>query len=314
MAMQSRLPGVQALGNTFLAEQLKSDRLKEKLGSEPPPVQQITIGDEVVSRQWNPTTKTYDEIGRGARFQPKSAPASVETYKAVHPEDTTLAGFDAWQRSNKAAGAAQISTYGSPVAGVDAAGNPVFIQPDNRGGEPRVIRDVKPVPKSNLTSAKEITTAKTKILAGENLKRQIAIAREKFKAAKDSYMATGMVGGNNPLSKPGQMFDAAIDDLRGTVTAITRVPGVGSMSDWEGRIDQAKLPNRRQYDDVTEQKLDAMDALADGLISGYSEMLGPQAQGPANPTAPAANEAPALTADEQAELDQLRTRFKGRAP
>jgi len=273
LAGQSRLPGIQAMLPTFMAEQLKSARLKEKLGMEPPTVIQVTEGNQTVSKQWDPTTRTLAEIGRGDRFQPETAPASVKTYKAVHPEDTTLAGFDAWQRSNKAAGAAQISTYGSPVAAVDSAGNPVFIQPDNRGGEPRVLKDVKPAPKTNLMP-KEVQTAKTKIMDAQNLKRQIAIAREKFNAAKQSSFTTGPVAGYNPISKTGQMFDAAIDDLRGTVTAITRVPGVGSMSDWEGKLDQAKLPNRRQYDDVTEQKLDAMDALADGMISGYGDMLG----------------------------------------
>lgn len=191
--------------------------------------------------------------------------------------------------AEKQAGATQVSTYGSPVAAVDrATGESVLIQPDNRGGDPRVLRDVAPAPKAQLTTAKDVNTAKGKIMAAENLKRQIAIARQKFALASKDTATTGIVGGYNPLSESGQSFDASIDALRGSVTALTRVPGIGSMSDWEGRIDQAKLPKRSQYDKVTAQKLDELDALADGVISGYSDMLGPQqAQQPAQPTQPA---------------------------
>lgn len=196
------------------------------------------------------------------------------------PEDVL-----AQQERLKRAGATQVSTYGSPVAAVDrATGEPVLIQPDNRGGDPRVLRDVAPAPKAQLTTAKDVNTAKGKIMAAENLKRQIAIARQKFALASKDTATTGIVGGYNPLSESGQSFDASIDALRGSVTALTRVPGIGSMSDWEGRIDQAKLPKRSQYDNVTKQKLDELEALADGVISGYTDMLGPQQ--PAQPTDP----------------------------
>lgn len=200
------------------------------------------------------------------------------------PEDVL-----AQQERLKRAGATQVSTYGSPVAAIDrATGEPVLIQPDNRGGDPRVLRDVAPAPKAQLTTAKDVNTAKGKIMAAENLKRQIAIARQKFALASKDTATTGIVGGYNPLSESGQSFDASIDALRGSVTALTRVPGIGAMSDWEGRIDQAKLPKRSQYDNVTKQKLDELEALADGVISGYTDMLGPQQpQQPAQPTQPA---------------------------
>lgn len=271
MAMQSRLPGVQALGSTFLAEQLKSDRLREKLGAEPPKVQEVTEGSQTVSRQWDPVTRTFTEIGRGDRFRP-------ERSKLLTPDEL------AQQKELRAAGAAQISTYGSPVQGVDrVTGEPVFIQPDNRGGEPRVLKDVKPAPKTNLTP-KEVQTAKSKIMAANNLLRQIAIVEKKFTEAQKDKTATGFIIGKNPVSEKGRAFDAAVNAMRSSVTAATRVPGVGSMSDFETKLDQSKMPSRDEYNSVTLQQIQEMKDLANGMLSGYSDML-PDA----TPTGPPGN-------------------------
>lgn len=173
--------------------------------------------------------------------------------------------------------------YGTPMEAVDSSGNRVFIQPDKAGGEPRVLPNFTPPTKQTLTG-KDAQTAQGKIMAAENLLRQIAIAREKFKAASESFGSTGVVGGRNPLDRPGQAFDASIDALRSSVSALTRVPGVGAMSDYETRLDQSKIPNRAQYDDVTIQKLDELEALAKGIQMGYGDMLGTNEAANAGPT------------------------------
>ena len=45
-------------------------------------------------------------------------------------------------------------TVGAPVAGVDDKGNPVFFQPDKKGGEPKIVPGVKPPPKAKTGLAK----------------------------------------------------------------------------------------------------------------------------------------------------------------
>jgi len=262
-----------------------------------PRSREVMMGSEKVTQEYNPETGEWGEVARGAAFAPKSGPASVETYRAVHPEDASLQGFDAWQRANKQAGAISVNTFGSPVAGVDDKGNPVFFQPTKDGGPPAIVPGVAPPPK-NLLSAKDANTVKAKIASAEMLKQQIADARAQFEVAKKTKMATGIVGGMNPLSEEGKKFDAAINSLRSTVTALTRTPGVGSMSDYETRLDQGKIPRRDQYDSVTEQQLKQLEDLANGIISGYSDMAAPSG---------AANSG--LSADEQSELEQLRARF-----
>lgn len=42
-------------------------------------------------------------------------------------------------------------SYGQPVAGVDATGNPVFFQPDKGGGAPAIVPGVKPAPQNRDT-------------------------------------------------------------------------------------------------------------------------------------------------------------------
>lgn len=42
-------------------------------------------------------------------------------------------------------------SYGQPVAGVDAAGNPVFFQPAKGGGAPAIVPNVKPAPQNRDT-------------------------------------------------------------------------------------------------------------------------------------------------------------------
>lgn len=178
--------------------------------------------------------------------------------------------------------------YGSMVESIDENGNRVFIQPDKSGGPPKVVEGYTPPAKQTLTG-KDAQTAQGKIMAAENLLRQIAIAREKFKTASESFGSTGVLGGRNPLDRPGQAFDASIDALRSSVSALTRVPGVGAMSDYETRLDQSKIPNRAQYDDVTLQKLDELEALAKGIQSGYGDMLGAnEAAGVPTPRKPGA--------------------------
>ncbi|CAB4188153.1 hypothetical protein UFOVP1165_46 [uncultured Caudovirales phage] len=69
MAMQSPLPGVQALGNTFLAEQLKRDGLAQKVGMEPPPTRTVRRGNQDVTEQFNRATGAYEVVGSGDAFR-----------------------------------------------------------------------------------------------------------------------------------------------------------------------------------------------------------------------------------------------------
>jgi hypothetical protein len=109
------------------------------------------------------------------------------------------------------------------------------------------------------------------------LKQQLADIREAWTPIKNSYSA-GYLQGWVPSPK-GKAFDKAVAAARGTIRQLTRVPGEGSMSDWEGKIDQAKLPDRGEYENVTEQSMDQLEKLIKAYEDSTNEMLGPGAGG-----------------------------------
>ena len=96
--------------------------------------------------QWSPDLLPYARALAGVKPQNPAGPTSdqLEYNQAV---DQGYKGtiFD-YQRDLKQAGAASTVTYGSPVAAVDSNGNPILIQPSNRGGAPSVIPNAKPAP------------------------------------------------------------------------------------------------------------------------------------------------------------------------
>lgn len=140
----------------------------------------------------------------------------------------------------------------------------------------------QPYDKTAPLSPKDTGVVKQKLIQISTARRQLATAKEKWKALQNSLSA-GPGGGFLP-TPAGKAFDAAIDGMRGSITALTRVPGVGAMSDYETRLDQAKFPERGNYEEVTAQKLDQLDALINGLDTGYRDLLG----GTSDTAAPAA--------------------------
>jgi hypothetical protein len=125
---------------------------------------------------------------------------------------------------------------------------------------------------SATLSQKDATTAKIKLNALKVARQQLENVRQKFGAIKGTMQA-GKGQGWVPSEK-GEGFDKAVDSMKGSLTAITRTPGVGSMSDYESKIDQAKFPNRGDYESVTADQIEQLDMLLSTIEAGYSELLG----------------------------------------
>jgi hypothetical protein len=164
------------------------------------------------------------------------------------------------------------------VAGDD--GRPVYVSREDAIGRTPYER-----PAGGL-SARDATTARNKLTTIRLARQQIAEAREKFQSIKGTFSA-GPAGQFLP-TQAGQAFDAKVDTMRGTITGLKRVPGVGAMSDDETRLDQSMLPMRGRYESTTEQQLADLDTMLNYMEQGYGGMLddaGMQTmptQGPAN--------------------------------
>lgn len=130
---------------------------------------------------------------------------------------------------------------------------------------------------------KDAATARQKLLMIESARKQLEQAKGKFSNIQGGLTA-GPLQGYLP-TQGGQEFDAAIDQSRNLISGIFRVPGVGAMSDYETRLQQAAFPSRTDYESVTSQKLQTLDDQLAALERGYRDMLGEQApQGMGGPT------------------------------
>lgn len=136
-------------------------------------------------------------------------------------------------------------------------------------GGPKDMQAAQPL------SPKDTNTARVKLTQVKIARNQLNRALETWGKIKDSLSAGP---GQATPTPEGKAFDAAINTMRGSVTALTRVPGVGAMSDYETRLDQSKFPSRWSYETVSEQQLQDLSDLLNTIEQGYGEMLGTPAK------------------------------------
>jgi hypothetical protein len=98
-----------------------------------------------ITEQFDPTTKTWTVLGTSSLDAPKEE--KQETTETIKNYNEAKKGgysgsFVDFLNLNKKEGFN--INLGSPVAGVDAQGKPVFFQPSKTGGPPTIIQGVKP--------------------------------------------------------------------------------------------------------------------------------------------------------------------------
>lgn len=193
--------------------------------------------------------------------KPKEAKAheDVEQFQPLTPEEIAAAGLPAGTSAQKSLKTGKVD---------------VLSRRDNTG----------------VLSQKDATTAKMKLNTVQLARQQLQKIRESFAGIKGSLSAGGFGQGHMP-TESGQSFDAAVDQMRSTLTALTRVPGVGAMSDYESKLDQAKFPSRTDYEATTEQKIAGIEDMLALIENGYTGLLsgGAQQSDPAQQQKPAPN-------------------------
>lgn len=138
-----------------------------------------------------------------------------------------------------------VVNYGSPVAGVDEEGNPVFFQPSKGGGEPAIVPGVRPSPKGmNESQAKAAGFAD-----------RIAEANPILDTAPQSVGASilsEVPGGNFALDPNQQMFFQA---ERNFINAVLRRESGAVISDAEfANARKQYIPQPFDKGPVLEQK------------------------------------------------------------
>lgn len=126
---------------------------------------------------------------------------------------------------------------------------------------------------TGVLSQKDATTAKMKLTTVKLARKQLADIRNAFTKGTEGINAFGPGQGMLP-TQAGKKFDAAVDRMRSTLTALTRVPGVGAMSDYETKLDQAKFPSRNAYESVTSEQIQGIEDMLALIENGYTGLLG----------------------------------------
>lgn len=127
-------------------------------------------------------------------------------------------------------------------------------------------------PPAKPPSNKDAQAAQAKLTTIKAAKDQLAKVKENFSKLKGSLSA-GM-GGQLMPTEDGKMFDASVDTMRGLIQGIMKVPGLGSMSDFESKLDQAKIPSRGNYENVTQQQIDDLEQIITTMEQGYTGAIG----------------------------------------
>lgn len=219
---------------------------------EAPKSRTVRMGGEEVTQEFNPQTMKWEEIGRGAAFNP-NAGVSV--------------------------------TYGAPVAGIDASGNPVFFQPTKGGGAPSIVPGVRPEPKPEKAPTEMQAKAGTFFSQMRSASNDLGtLAREGFDPTKLSTQAqTGLAGGmTNPLASPSAQRARQAQEQ--WAESFLRVKtGAAATADEVSRNIRTFFPQVGDSPAVITQKARARQQAEQDVLS----MASPSAQQAAQPTAPA---------------------------
>lgn len=218
------------------------------------------------------------EIQKAQR--PEQEPEAIRTLRALQG-DPALAALDRSRREGSGSEPAKPQLIEVPMP--DGSMQKRWVIPGQEGGQ-----DVGSPTFSRQTqiSPKDLVTARNKLNVIKLARQQLNHIKQKFEGVPDkSGNKSGGIKGTGSAGKlqgwvptpAGEGFDKAVDLMRGTLTSLTKVPGIGAMSDYETRLDQAKFPSRGDFEEVTADNIQQLDAMLNAIEVGYSDLI---SQGP----------------------------------
>jgi hypothetical protein len=177
------------------------------------------FGDDLIKQQimpkqrkiaFTPNGMAYDE--NDPQIQPGQVygkepemPSAVKEYQFAVSQGYK-GSFNDFVLEQKRAGASNTSvSYGAPVSGIDASGNPVFFQPDKGGGVPAIVPGVtpKPGPEERPTEGESkaafyVRNMRAASAALDDLEKK-GFNPTSIQTQLDTNLASGIT---NPLSSP----------------------------------------------------------------------------------------------------------------
>lgn len=191
-----------------------------------------------VSGQRDPLTNEFSQLGGATQAKP---PASISEYRLYSDQQQAMGkepvSFLEFQKEIAAAGSTGRAEGAASVV-------PVGDRIDSAKQAPRIK-----AARSNLSGAREVSDRIAKRAVG-----------------KGGPLQGEALG----LTEDGQLFTQYIDNLMTHIQALTRIPGVGAQSDWEGRLNKAVLPDLSQRPSARQVALDELELLVSDLEEAAS--------------------------------------------
>jgi hypothetical protein len=176
----------------------------------------------------------------------------------------------------------RVQASGRPIPVVDSKSPTGFSYqtPEGAVGQPA------PAPRSPSNtrySQREMQAARDKLRLIGLAKQQLQNVKNRWRGEENpetgqraggikGTASAGFLQGWVP-TEGGDRFDAAVSQLTPALAAITRVPGVGAMSDYETRLQEAARPQRGRFEATTDDQISGVELLLDQLEAGYGGIL-----------------------------------------
>lgn len=222
-----------------MERQAKLDYLRAEQAYKPPTTRTYKKDGQEITQEFNSADQTWKDLGSSPAFAPKEPPADIAGYNfAKSPEGGGFKGtFEEWKRV--AQQGAQETFGNTPIWGTDEAGNPVLMQPSNRGGLKQIQLPPGVTPQRGQTSKVDLGTQwaildangavigyQPKDIAGTNREQAIGTAQGEQAASAPGLVAKGE---EMLATLKDVMDDPRLPDSVGWKSYLQAVPGSPQM-------------------------------------------------------------------------------------
>ncbi len=159
------------------------------------------------------------------------------------------------------------------ATGTDTNVTPLSSLPAEAGAR-QTLANAQAAGAAEVIPAEARSAARDKIPRARAAFRRLGRVADAVENLADNMILQGgpFQSGALSVTKEGQELDNAVAQLMPEITALTRVPGVGSQSDLEQRLANLALPASSNYPDVNRKAIAELETFLSDLEAAYSNV------------------------------------------
>lgn len=159
------------------------------------------------------------------------------------------------------------------ATGAQTSTTPVSTLPAEAGAQ-QTLANARAAGAAEVIPAEARSAARDKLPRARAAFRRLGRVADAVEGLADNMLLQGGPFQASALSvtKEGQELDNAVAQLMPEITALTRVPGVGSQSDLEQRLANLALPSSANYPEVNRKAIEELDLFLKDLEAAYSNV------------------------------------------